>query len=539
MATAALTHDSLNARIQSVPGLRQGLLLLGLALAIASGIWLFFWSQKPGHVALYSGLADRDAAEVTEALRASGVPYRIDPTTGAITVPHDNVHEARMRLAAQGLPSGGSRVGIEAIQGDQGFGVSQFVEGARYQHALETELARTISTLRPVRDARVHLALPKPSAFARAREPAGASVVVDLLPGRQLEPNQVNAIVNLVASSISELSPDRVTVVDQGGRLLSQTDPDSDEAHSNRQFEQVRRLETTYMQRVRELLEPFTGRDRTSVQVTVDMDFSAVEEARETYNNDPARVRSEQTSETVRRDNGPVGVPGATANTPPGEEMANAEDSTTTQRSATRNFELDRTLTHTRQPAGRVRRVSAAVLVDHIPGVDAEGAPVMRPLSEDELGRLEALVREAVGFDAARGDSVSVMNAPFVRESAEPVAEVGEPLWQQPWLRDVLRLLGGAAVLLALVFGVLRPLLNQLVGPTPARRQSAEEPARQLGGPEAFDGEARELANEEPEPELSLPPSTYEKRVEFARKAVNEDPKRVAQVVKAWVGNDG
>lgn len=522
---------------ETAPNSRQIGLMIGIALAVAVGLWVFTWSQQPGYVPLYAGLAAKDGGEVIEALRATEVPYRVDPASGAITVPEERVHELRLKLAAQGLPQGNTRGGIEMIEGEQGFGVSQFVEGARYQHALETELARTIATLRPVRSARVHLALPKPTAFSRGRAPASASVVLELFPGRSLEPNQIAAVVHMVSSSIPDLQPERVTVVDQTGHLLTNPDPDSEDALNARQFQQVRQLEAAYAERVRQLLEPFTGPGRVSVQVNVDMDFSVVEEARETYNNDPAKLRSEQTSEQGNATAPPAGVPGAASNTPPGPQTAATGTGSTTSRSATRNYELDRTLTHTRQQPGRVKRVTAAVLVDNLPQQDAKGTVTYRPLTATEQTRLESLVREAVGFVTERGDSISVVNAPFMRATVTQ-AEAAAPIWEKleqapPLLKDSLRLLVGAIAVLALIFGVLRPAMRQLVGPK-AAVASADPPPSLLSGPGIEGGEGGGLSN--------LPATSgeaYEDAFRRARAAVGEDPRRVAQVVKNWVNNNG
>lgn len=519
---------------ETAPNSRQIGLMIGIALAVAVGLWVFTWSQQPGYVPLYAGLAAKDGGEVIEALRAAEVPYRVDPASGAITVPEERVHELRLKLAAQGLPQGNTRGGIEMIEGEQGFGVSQFVEGARYQHALETELARTIATLRPVRSARVHLALPKPTAFSRGRAPASASVVLELFPGRSLEPNQIAAVVHMVSSSIPDLQPERVTVVDQTGHLLTNPDPDSEDALNARQFQQVRQLEAAYAERVRRLLEPFTGPGRVSVQVNVDMDFSFVEEARETYNNDPAKLRSEQTSEQGNAAVTPAGVPGAASNTPPGPQAAATGAGSTTSRSATRNYELDRTLTHTRQQPGRVKRVTAAVLVDNLPQQDAKGTVTYRPLTATEQTRLESLVREAVGFVTERGDSISVVNAPFMRATVTQ-AEAAAPIWEKldqapPLVKDSLRLLVGAIAVLALIFGVLRPALRQLVGPK-AAVASADPPPSLLGGPGIEGGGLSNLPTTSGE--------AYEDAFRRARAAVGEDPRRVAQVVKNWVNNNG
>ncbi|WP_407351612.1 flagellar basal-body MS-ring/collar protein FliF [Luteimonas sp. R10] len=523
---------------------RLGKMLL-LAAAVAVGLMVFFWSQKPQYTPLYAGLDAQATSEATDLLRTAKIPFRLDQATGAISVPEEHVHDARLKLAGSGVADSG-RLGFELMERDPGFGVSQFVETARYQHALETELVRTIGTLRSVRDARVHLAIPKPSAFTRQREVASASVVLDLRGGARLERNQVDAIVHLVASSIPDLAPERVTVVDQSGRLLSDTGGDSESALSAQQFEQVRRQETSFNQRIRELLEPMTGSGRVNAEVTVDMDFSASEEARELFNADPAKLRSEQVSEnSIASAEGPEGVPGAASNTP--EIVAAAGDAETgakagdapvrdVTRSATRNFELDRTLQHTRQPPGRIRRVTAAVLVDHIPRVGADGGTELQPLSEAELQRIEALVRQAVGFNEERGDSVSVMNAPFVREQTDAI-DVDGSWWQDPRVRDIARLAAGALVVLALLFGVVRPAVRQISDPGPGKRGAAAAQDVNVVEDE-IPGLAEDTAKIAAAQPIALASNAYDDRLRHAREAVQADSKQVAQVVKGWLGNE-
>lgn len=536
-AGAALT------RLQNMQVFRQMGTLLLIAGAVAVGLMVFFWSQKPEYSPLYTGLDAKATAEATDLLRGAQIPFKLDQTSGAISVPEKHLHDARLKLASSGLAESG-RLGFEMMERDPGFGVSQFVENARYQHALETELVRTISTLRPVRDARVHLAIPKPSAFTRQREVSSASVVLDLRSGAMLERNQVDAIVHLVASSIPDLAPERVTVVDQSGRMLTITDPNSEAALNAAQFERVRKLETSFNQRIRELLEPLAGPGRINAEVAVDMDFSVIEEARETFANDPAKIRSEQISQNTVTKAGPEGVPGATSNTPPGPGPAadaNPNAPTETASSATRNFEMDRTLQHTRQPAGRIRRVTAAVLVDHVPRTGEGGKVTMAPLDAATLTRVEALVKEAVGFDAARGDSVSVMNAPFVRD-AEPVAADApfweNPLWQNPLLRDIARFALGAVVVLALLFGVLRPAIRQIANPS--KRLPA--PAIDVSLVDEAD-EDQQIVAALQDGRVDLTPralasDAYEDRLRQAREAVRNDSKQVAQVVKDWVSAD-
>lgn len=547
----------LERRIQDMPGVRQLIQIVMLAAALAMGLWMFFLWQTPNYAPLYGRMSDRDAAEVTEALRGANIPFRLD-AAGTVSVPDAQLNEARLKLAAQGLPNG-SRAGFEMIEGEQGFGVSQFVEGARFQMALETELSRTISTLRPVRDARVHLAIPKQSAFTRARDRSAASVLLELHPGRSLERNQVAAIVHLVATSVPDLSPERVTLIDQSGRLLSETDPNSDDAINLRQYEQVQRLQDDYSSRILRLLEPMTGQGRVSAQVSVDMDFTVVEEARESFTPDPEAKRTEQTSEQTTTGLTTGGVPGATPNTPPTGDPTQGGAANVSgvpqsaSRTASRNFELDRTISHSRQSVGRVSRVTAAVLVDNIPGgLDEAGNPVMRPVNEEELARIQTLVREAIGFSADRGDSVSVVNAAFI--PPPPLAPLEEqPFYENPKVLDYARIGLGFIVVLLVLTMVVRPALRHMMSPAPPPRLAREEDEDEDEEDDAEDAEhraARKLAHDQqgqlpnisPQEEaqgILAGPGNYEQRLTVARAAVDQDPRRVAQVVRSWVNTDG
>jgi flagellar M-ring protein FliF len=304
-----------------VPGalglnVRPLLLLLGVALAVAAGVTVVLWWKGPNWSLLYGNLSDSDASGVIQALQAGGIDYKLDNTSGAVMVPAERVHDARLQLASQGLPQG-KNSSFELISKDPGFGVSQFMESARYQYALEGELARTISSLQAVEAARVHLAIPQQSAFVRDRRPASASVLLQLRAGHRLEPEQVSAIVHLVASSIPELDSDQVTVVDQQGRLLS-SPKSGDAAMAAEQFEAAHRVEDTYIQRIEQLIAPMVGDGRVRAQVTVDLDAAASEEAHEQYKPDATVVRSEQTSEESSRNGaGSGGIPGALTNQPP------------------------------------------------------------------------------------------------------------------------------------------------------------------------------------------------------------------------------
>ena len=553
--------------LRDLPVLRQLGTMLGIALAIAAGIALFFWAQKPNYTPLYANLGEKDSSEIADALRAASIEYRLDAGSGAVTVPADKVYEARLKLASQGLPKGAA-LGMEMIQKEQGFGTSQFIENARYQLALETELARTVGSLMPVKTARVHLALPKPSAFARTGEQASASVLIELHPGRQLESGQVASIVHIVAASVPNLLPSAVTVIDQYGHLLTQDGANSETDPSSEQFVFARRVEADYVRRIEQLLAPMMGQGRVSAQVAADLDFSVTEEAREAYNPNPQAIRSEQTNEEASRSgaagSAAQGIPGATSNQPqtaaqavplnsvagqPATPAAGApaaaattaaaatSDTPTSQtRSATRNYELDKTISHTRKSVGRVRRLSIAVLVDNLPKTGADGKTTVAALTADELAKVQTLVREAVGFDEKRGDSVTVQNAPFLQaEAMTPPPPL--PIWQQPEMRDYARQGLGAAVLLILGVVVLRPMLKNLMAP-PAPR-TVEGVLETINERRRSEGDAlredRVSLAAPGEPEV---PKVYEQKLVIARQAVASDPKRVAQVVKTWIGSE-
>ena len=566
-------------------GLLRQLWTMGLlTLAIAGGLWAFFWLQKPALVTVQSGIDAATAAEFADALRGAQIPVEIDAATGDVQVPGERLQDARMALATAGLGASDGP-GMALIERDPGFGVSQFVETARYQRALESELAKTIKQLRPIREARVHLALPRPSAFTRQQQSAAASVVIGLLPGRFMKPDEVQAIQHLVANGIPNLTPDRVTVVDESGRLLTRDAPDSANAISAEQFALTREKEASLSAKVASLIEPLVGVGRVRSEVAIDMDFATVEEARESYTPESGQLRSEQVSEERRAEAADRGVPGATSNTPPGPDAPAAADpaadpaagaadataaagnaapvdggATEQASSRTRNFELDRTLTHTRQPVGRVKRLTVAVVLDNVPNVPAplaegeeapEGEPApFRALTAEEIGRIEALVKQAVGFSEPRGDVVTVVNAPFV--VPEPLEDIATPIWENPLVWQIGRIAIGALLVLLLIFLVIRPAMKQLLA-APARAAGetgggyAADGTPLLPGSLGASGQAA-LPPGAPGTALALPgqagsgfapPTSIEGKIEYARNAVKEDPRRVAQVVKEWIATDG
>lgn len=526
-----------------LPVFKQVGLMLGLAASVALGVGVVLWSQTPSYSLLYGNLDGRSTTEVVDALGRAHIPYRLDPRSGALMVPSAQVHEARLKLAAEGLPRGDS-VGFEILEKDPSFGTSQFLEQARYQHALEVELARSISAVNSVQTARVHLAVPKQSVFVRERKKPSASVLVHLYQGRILEEGQVAAITHLVAASVPNLEPSGVKVVDQTGRMLTPPDESDETALSRRQFELARRLEKDYIKRIEEILTPIVGAEGVKAQVSVELDFTRTEQTQETFNPDLPALRSEQIVEEHGASPAAAGVPGALSNQPPpaGQAPEQAQQASAagpagagapnSRRRATRNYELDRTVSHTLMPAATVRRLSAAVVVDHHRIVGPEGTVERKALTPEELNRITALVKEAIGYDPQRGDSVNVTNAPFTSPlPAEPLPE--PPLWERAWLWDLGKQALGLALVLFLVFAVLRPAVRRLTSHAMVVRQASirgeGEPmddrlsltGARLGTPQLPGGRA-------PQEHLSV-----------VKSLAVEDPKRVAQVVRGWVSEDG
>jgi flagellar M-ring protein FliF len=568
----------LNAEVSQLPvptappwqqALKPLLLLVGIAMAVAAGVTVVLWSRGPTYSTLYANLGTQDQAQITQALDAAQIPYRMAPGSNTIEVPAEKLNDARLKLAGQGLPEGGG--GFAMMDKDPGFGVSQFMENARYQHALEAELARTIAALRPVEAARVHLAVPRPSAFVRDHKGASASVFLQLKQGRRLEQEQIQAIVNLVASSIPDLEANAVTVVDQQGRLLSSPEGHDQFAMREQQYDMIHRLEDDYGQRIESLLIPLVGPGRVHAQVVAQMDMAVTEEAHEQYKPDSQIVRSEQTSESVTKDaNGSQGVPGALTNQPPAAGVAQppapntppkpangapaaagaaaaATTATTTpttestSKQATKNYEIDRTVAYTRQPAGRLRRITVAVLIDNVRSVGKDGKPKETPLAKEQLDHINQLVKDAVGYDEQRGDSVNVVNASFTQDTTPaPDGELISPkIWESPLFLDIAKIVGGLVVLLVLVLSVIRPLVKNLIAPTAQQMQVQVLPKAAVAGAAQLGADPEDTANTPALPSAAQrAAATHEQQVAQARTLVTQDPKRVAQVVKGWVAND-
>ncbi len=534
------------------PMVRQLGVMIGIALSVALGVAVVLWSQTPSFSTLYGNLAQKDAPAVADALQQAGIEYKVDPGSGAILVPTASLAEARMKLAGLGLPRG-EGLGFELLQQETGFGTSRSVEAARFQRALEGELARSIGTLASVESARVHLATPKQSVFVRERKHPSASVVLRLYSGRSLDKGQVQSIVHLVASSVPELAPERVTVVDQSGRLLSGEDRSKGIGLTNAQFEYARELEGLYKRRIQDILAPVLGQENVRAEVTADLDFTVTEKTQETFNPDQPALRSEQTQEQLSKLSPVQGVPGALSNQPPAAGNApeqakgdgeKPDEPLNSSKRATRNFELDKTISHTRLATGVLRRLSVAVVVDDHVSTDAEGKVTQKPRTPEEITRIETLVREAIGYDVRRGDSVQIVNAAFM-PPVEMEALPEPPLWEQAWFWDLVRQVGGLLLVLLLIFGVLRPTMKRLTSPAVVEGAGAAAegpeavPEEGLASALSQDDESAALAALPPGEKIKLPgPGKYEDTLEAARQLVREDPLRVAQVVRRWIAEE-
>ena len=557
--------------------LRQIGLLVGLAASVAIGFAVVLWSQQPDYRPLYGSLDGMDASQVMETLDAAAIKYTVEPNSGALLVKSDDLARARMRLAAAGVAPKDNSVGFEILDKEQGLGTSQFMEATRYRRGLEGELARTVSSLNNVKAARVHLAIPKSSVFVRDERKPSASVLVELYSGRGLEPSQVMAIVNLVASSVPEMDKAQVTVVDQKGNLLSDIQEMSELTMAGKQFDYSRRMESLFTQRVHNILQPVLGSGRYKAEVSADVDFSAVESTSEMFNPDQPALRSEQSVNEQRTSSlPPQGVPGALANQPPGAAAAPEQaggaaavpgpiaagqpllDANGAQiidpatglamlapypadkrEQSTRNFELDRSISYTKQQQGRLRRLSVAVVVDDQVKIDAASGETTRvPWSSDDLARFTRLVQDSVGFDATRGDSVSVINTPFSAQLGEEMIEI--PFYTQPWFWDVVKQVLGVLFILILVFGVLRPVLNNITGGGKGQSDGRDGDV-ELGEMGALGGDLAEDRVSLGGPQSILLPSPsegYDAQLNAIKSLVAEDPGRVAQVVKEWINAD-
>ncbi len=543
---------------------------MALVLSIMASIWM--WNQKPDYRVLVSNFSDRDGGAMIAALQTMNVPYRFAEGGGAILVPAEQVHDARLKLAAQGLPKGGN-VGFELME-NQKLGSSQFLEQVNFQRALEGELARSINSIGVVQAARVHLAIPKPSVFVRERQQPTASVLVNLYPGRTLDSQQVSAIVHLISSSVPELTAKNVTVVDQNGSLLSDPDRQSD---ANRldpaQVKYVMDLQDGIVKRIESILTPMVGNGNVRAEATAEVDFSRSEQAAESFrpNGPPeaAAIRSQSTSESNGAANQATGLVGAASNQPgAGASAAPTTAAGNTQKDSTTNYEVDKTVRYVQQPMGGIKRLTVAVVVNHKRVIGADGKASLRALTEEEKQQITDLVKEAMGFNGERGDSLNVVNSPFAEPPREVIPE--EPFWKPYATADNLKLaaqyLLSAGVLAYLFFAVLRPMIRMLPG-NKSKEEEAKRAAEQKAKLEAeaalkpAEQEAKQEALAEAKPDAATAPAaaeatgtaapaaassgagprvnSYQNNLQMAKEMALQEPKVVANVIKNWVnGNE-
>jgi len=554
---ARAIHPSIQG-ISELTVVKQVGLMLGIAFSVAIGVAVVLWSQAPSYDLLFPNLGEQDAAEILDTLTQLNVAYKVDEKSGIIMVPSGTVRDIKLKLAAQGLPRSTSQ-GYELLDKESGFTTSKNIELKRFQRALEGEISRTISSIQSVKKARVLLALPKQSVFVRKQKKPSASVILRLYRGRSLDKGQIEAIVYLVSSSVPLMEASQVTVVDQAGRLLNSKDSGSGLSLTTKQFEYKNELEEHLMTRIENILMPIVGREGMRVQVSVDVDFTVTEKTQEMFNPDLPALRSEQTTEDLSSLSALQGVPGALSNQPPPagiapEETDNGTGTTgvtkektgTSSKTATRNFELDKTITQTRLASGVIRRLSIAVVIDNKKVLTKEGVVNYLPFAQEDLSRFSELVKRSIGYDMRRGDEVTLANIAFrLPDALEMLPE--QPLWEQTWFLDLLKQLAAALVLLFIIFGVLRPTMRGLV----TKEQEFELDENGVLVPILYDEEGNRLERvSEKDTEEDLPeeeqdilllesPKSYEKRLEYVRKLVDDNPKLVAQVIKTWVRPNG
>ena len=540
---------------------RQIGLMLGIALSVAVGIAVVLWSQEESYDLLYANMAEQDSAEIIDTLNKLGIDFKVETKSGAVMVPTGNVRELKLKLAAQGLPRTQSS-GYEILDKETGFGTSKNIELMRFRRALEGEIAKTISTIQNVKTARVILALPKQSVFVRKRKKPSASVIVSLYQGRALAKGQIEAIVHLVASSVPMMDSTQVTVVDQKGRMLSANGSSEEMYLTSKQFEYKNRIEEHLMQRINNILIPLVGRDGMQAQITADVDFTVTEKTQEMFNPDLPALRSEQTQDDQSSTSPIQGVPGALSNQPPpagvapeiavgNEGQAGSGSPSSLSKSATRNFELDKTITHSRLASGVLRRLSVAVVIDDQRVMLGDGSLSTQRYAQEDVNQLRELVMQAVGFDNNRGDQVTVTNVAFrIPDELEALPET--PLWEQEWVISAAKQLVALLVVLFLVFGVLRPTMRGLVGRDEDVKalMDAHAEAEASGGtvrldkdgkpvavPAESEGGGSELSKGAEDLLLLEAPQSYEKRLEYIQKLIDEDPQIVAQIITGWLKN--
>lgn len=521
---------------------------LGALALLAIALAFFFMGRQPEYRVLYANLGDKDGGAVVAQLSQMNVPYKHAEGGQAIMVPADKVHDTRLRLASLGLPKG-SISGFEQMEANR-FGMTQFQERLTFQRGLEGELTRSIQSLSSVQSARIHLALPNQNGFFREQQKPSASVLLTLHAGRTLDRAQVAGIVHLVASSVPEMNPKAVSVVDDAGNLLSAPADAQAQGADTQKLQYTQQIEQLYTRRIMDMLEPLVGRNNVKAQVSADVDFSMVESTSEQHkpnqSPDTSAVRSQQTVEDGTGASAtPSGVPGAVSNQPPATGTApingaaapvgvaaqgGTEKPGSLRRESVVNYEVDKTVKVVRESSGQIKRLSAAVVINHRTTTDKAGKETTVAIPTAQLEQMTALVRETIGFSKDRGDSVNVVNAPF---NVEKTSEVAAPVWwqqaeNQEFLRGLAWPLGMVGLGLLVLMGMVRPGLKLIQ--TPVRRdQTSLQPLNAM-------------LNETPErPGLPMPsnePTAESQRLTDAKRLALENPMAVANIVKGWVNGE-
>ena len=551
------------------PAVRRTLPLAVTVFALLIMVMVYMALNKASYRPLFPGMSGVDQAAAFESLQKSGMSVEIDAATGSVSVPNDLYHQAKMVLAGQGIPAT-STDGFAMIRDQQSMGTSQFIEQKRYQLAMEEELAHSISSIQAVQAARVHLAVPKQSVFVRNRVEPTASVILTLAQGRRLSDAQAQALVHMVASSVPYLEAKNVSVVDQFGNLLANEDDSSGLGMSDKQLSYRNKLEKMYQQRIQSLLSPLVGINKLRAEVNADMDFTVQEITQENFNPETIAIRSEQLSQGGVQPVGVsgIGVPGSLSNERPKDPLMkeNKNQSQTMlvtetgfkvggfqgDLNRTRNYEIDRTIQHTKLATGELTRLSISVVIDEPVTTNIDGEQERQPLTEEQIQRFENLVKTAVGFDPLRGDNVTVIGMAFQVEEKIPAA----PIWEQTWLQNLVSQILLALLALVFILLVLRPAIKNLVGIKGVVEPSVSTAVvAGSGSGTAFNNlknteETEEAVDESIEsikaklqnpakssvsPEMLEMANSYDDKAALMRMLVKEDSKRVAGVILNWV----
>tara|TARA_Y100001960_G_scaffold161547_1_gene169865 strand:+ start:2361 stop:4067 length:1707 start_codon:yes stop_codon:yes gene_type:complete len=534
--------------LSGVDMLRQVTIIIALAICLAIAIAIIIWARQPDMRPL-GQYPTEELVQTLDFLDAQKIDYELEGNT--IMVAETDYQTIKLQMARDGFTQAPSS-GTDILMQDMGFGVSQRLERERLKHSREQQLARTIEELQDINRAKVLLAIPKENVFARREKKPSATVVITLKRGRTLGGEEVDSIVDIVASAVQGLEPARVTVTDQNGRLLNSGSQDSLAARSRKEYEIERKREQEYLEKIDSILIPVVGLGKYTAQVDLTMDFSAVEETQKRYNPDLPAVRSETTFEESNIGGITAGIPGALSNQPPvnsnipeiaGGANGQGSSPSRSQKEATRNYELDTTISHKRQQTGVIRRISVSVAVDYLPKADEEGNMTMAPRSQEELMNIRRLLQGGVGFDMQRGDALEVVTVPFVREDIIEQADL--PLWEQDWFMKTIRLALGALVIIVLILAVVRPMLKRLIDPDDTLEDFDEDAL--TTGVDLGDSTLDMLNNEfdssavgfSSDGTLQLPDlHGDEDLLKAVRALVANEPELSSQVVKAWLTED-